>query len=273
MLNFICTTCNKSFKTNSGLWKHNNNKHIKNYQKNIELNNDESIELKNNENIELIDNEKIIFACKYCYKQLSNRISKWRHENNTCKLNLNLKEKKNQLITNNITNNNIINNITNNITINYFAAPGKENIFKLNENEINEILCEGLNSSLVLIKHLNFNKNLPENHTFCTTSLHDKYLSAVNTTTCEVEKHRKIDYYDKVLLYSIAHLKILHENILDKSTHENFGSKINKIEELMYSNDDYKKIYLEQLNALSYNKKKLIQDTWNKLIYDNLLNI
>ena len=40
------------------------------------------------------------------------------------------------------------------------------NIDELNEEEIEEIKNDGLNSLITLIKHLNFNDRLPENHTF-----------------------------------------------------------------------------------------------------------
>ena len=218
-----------------------------------------------------------IYSCKFCYKKLSNRISKWRHENKTCRLNVNLKNTKetinNTTINNNTTNNNITNNIQNiqnNIVIN-FNGLGKENVLELTQEEIEEILGDGLNSVTTLIKLLNFNKNLPENHTFCTTSLSDKYLSALNIETNEIEKHRKIDYFDKVLLYSIAHLNILNDNILDKKKKSEFIERISKVEELIYKNGDHKKIYLEQINMISYNKKNLIRDTWNRILFDKVI--
>uniref|UniRef100_A0A6C0HV01 C2H2-type domain-containing protein n=1 Tax=viral metagenome TaxID=1070528 RepID=A0A6C0HV01_9ZZZZ len=61
MSNFKCQKCNFEFNTKSGLWKHNNNKHI----------------IKN-----IIENK-----CKYCNKILSDRFSRWKHETKTCKKN------------------------------------------------------------------------------------------------------------------------------------------------------------------------------------------
>ncbi len=58
---FNCTICNIKFATNSGLWKHNKNKHTYNQ-------------------IEVVKHN-----CKYCKKTLGDRHSLWRHENKTCK--------------------------------------------------------------------------------------------------------------------------------------------------------------------------------------------
>ncbi len=56
---YKCNECKLEFKTNSGLWKHNKNYHLK------------------------VQKEKT-FNCKYCYKKLANRHSLWHHENKVC---------------------------------------------------------------------------------------------------------------------------------------------------------------------------------------------
>jgi hypothetical protein len=248
---YKCNQCNIEFKTNSGLWKHNKNKHINNILINI-------------------------YKCKYCDKELSDRHSLWRHENKTCKKNPEL-NKTEILITNqfNISDNGVVNQINNkinnNVTIN-FNAIGKEDILALNEKQKEEVLNDGLNSIITLIKHLNFNKDIPENHTFCNTNLNNKYISALNTKTNEIEKHRKVDYFDRVLFYSIAHLKKLNETIEDYVKQDDFEKKIVEIEKYIYLNPEHKKIYGEQLNLLSYNKKNMIQNTWNMILFGNIIN-
>jgi hypothetical protein len=163
---YKCIDCNVEFKTNSGLWKHNKNKHLQ------------------------IKEIIIKFNCKYCEKELSDRHCLWRHETKTCKKNPDIIAKqtnqfnisdngtliqnKNGTLIQNQTNINNINNINhNNITIN-FNAPGKENILELSEEARENILSDGLNSLVTLIKLLNFNKDLPQNHTFCNTNLNNK---------------------------------------------------------------------------------------------------
>jgi DNA-directed RNA polymerase subunit RPC12/RpoP len=261
---YKCIECSIEFKTNSGLWKHNKTKHTNI----IELNN-----------------------CKYCNKELSDRHSKWRHENKTCKKksdnksteiksvkeisgDINIKNLNKSNVSINQIENKIENQNNINVTLN-FNAIGSENVLELTEEERELILNDGLNSITTLVKYLNFNKNLPQNHTFCNTNLNNKYISALNTDTKEIEKHRKIDYFDKVLLYSIAHLKILNHNISNQIKKDSFTEKIIEIEKYLYQYDqsNIKKIYLDQINALSYNKRKYIQNTWNQLLLDDLLNI
>jgi hypothetical protein len=247
---YKCIGCNLIFKTNCGLWKHNKNKHPKKEE--------------NTNNI-----------CKYCDKELSDRKSRWRHENKTCRKNPNLVKEHNTTNINidnsndfnviqNQTNNNTTNNITNNITFN-FNSIGKEDVTELTNDEIETIISDGLNSILTVIKLLNFNENLPQNHTFCNTNLNNKYINELNIKTKEIEKKTKIDFFDKVLLCSLAHLKKLNEKIDDCIKQDDFMKKINQIETYIYK-PDHRKLYINELNALCYNNKKHVQNTWNKIL-------
>jgi hypothetical protein len=251
---YKCSECNLEYNSYFSMWRHKKNKHL--------INNN----IKNN--IEISNN-----ICKYCEKELSDRKSRWRHENKTCKKNHELNiNKQETIITNQFNmqhNSGTINN--NNITIN-LNAPGKENVLELTDEEKEIILNDGLNSITTLIKYLNFNSNLPQNHTFCNTNLNNKYISALNIDTKEIEKHRKVDYFDKVLLYSMAHLKVLNNNISNKTKKKMFNAKIADIETYLYGKPEYKKIYVEQLNAISYNKRKNIQNTWNRILFNDILN-
>ncbi len=51
-----------------------------------------------------------------------------------------------------------------------------------------------------------------------------------------------------------------------------FNAKIADIETYLYGKPEYKKIYVEQLNAISYNKRKNIQNTWNRILFNDILN-
>ena len=275
---YICDNCDKKYSSYMGLWKHKKNIH-KTQEENINeknINNEKMNDEIINNDTNIIDIKKNI--CKYCTKGFSDRTSRWRHETKYCKLNKIANNVNINNTTNNTTNNNsnnTINNTTNNtvninntnhITIVNFTQPGCEDISKLSQDQIKLIINEGLNSIIRMIEFINFNKELPENHTFCTTALNNKYLSALDSTTHSVEKHRKIDYFDKVLLYSIAHMKNLTKSIVNKKTKKQFNETILSIENNIITNKDYKKIYIDQLNALSYNKKDIVQNTWDTLI-------
>jgi hypothetical protein len=75
-MEFKCNSCNVSYKSNSGLWKHN----LKYHNKNNDVQNKENN--KTNQETEELKQKK--YFCRKCNKSLSNRNSRWRHEK-TCK--------------------------------------------------------------------------------------------------------------------------------------------------------------------------------------------
>ncbi len=260
---YICLICEKEYNSYMGLWKHKKIKH--------------------NENEEIVKKEINNKTCKYCNKEFTDRSNKWRHEKTICKLksetlnnsiinsNNTNSNNTNNLTANNNSNSNIVqNNIQNqtiNITINQL---GHEDIGILSQDDIEEIINNGINCSIKLIELINFNKDHPQNHSFCTTSLNDKYTSVLNTETNEIEKKRKIDVFDKVLMYSLNHIDMLKDKITDKKKKKLFADKIEELTQKIYGKDKgHKKIFLEQLNALSYNNRKMINKTWD----DYLKNI
>jgi len=252
MSNLKCVICDLNFKTRAGLWKHNNNKH------NIEIEN------KN--------------QCRYCNKELSDRFSRWKHETRTCKKNTNIiKNITNNNTTNNITNNNITNNnIQNNINIQNntfnitFNALGHEDVSILTQEQIEEVINKGLGNIIKLVEFLNFSENHPQNHTYCTTNLNNKYLSALNTETNEIEKKNKDDIFDNVIRYALNHCDMLKEYITDKKKKSIFADRIEDLEKKFPFDRKCKKYY-HALNTLTYNKRKMIQKTWKDNL--NLLDI
>lgn len=264
---YNCDSCDKIYSSYMGLWKHKKSIHKK-----IEVINDEQEQ----------KDEMRKHICKYCTKEFGDRTARWRHEKKYCKLNspeitvnnttINNTTINNNTNSNNTNSNNMINSnnttINSGITIINFTQPGCEDISKLTQDQMKLIVNEGLNSIIRMIEFINFNKELPENHTFCTTALNNKFLSAIDNKTNNIEKHRKIDYFDKVLLYSIAHMKNLTKFIVNKKIKKQFNETILDIEKNIITNKEYKKIYIDQLNALSYNKKDIVQNTWDTIISD-----
>ena len=256
---YTCLECKKEYNSYMGLWKHKKTKHS---ESNIETDQESDIIITNS-------------TCRYCKKIFYNSKNRWRHEKYNCKLNLQLYlqiEKTNNIqnntttniqTQNNIQNNNSVTNIQNN-TINItFNKLGNEDISVLTQDEIEEIINNGLDSAIKLIEFINFNNDHPQNHTFCTTSLNNKYASVLNTEKNIIEKHRKVDIYDKVLFYSLNHIDMLKDNITNKKKKKEFELKIKDLEGKIYGDVKYKKIFVEQLNALSYNKRSLINNTWD----------
>jgi hypothetical protein len=276
---FRCEKCNKSYKDKSGLWYHNNKYHQ------INISSENTLDTQPNIVNTKLESTNII--CKYCNIELSNRQSRWRHEQK-CKnkdlqnsqLITKLKDEiKNELKneikqhtltknTNNTNNGNIINQ---KIVIN---KTGTENIDSLTYNEVSVIFDNEITSVIKLIEHLNFNERKPENHSFCSTALESPYLSFYNTETNTINKERKKYFYEDIICKHIAN----HEILYSKFKHKFNSTKRKQIEENIYNlkqirdnsyNNKIMHEIIRKLNLVSYNNRELIQDTWNGKTYEN----
>lgn len=245
---YSCDKCNLEYKTLCGLKKHIKNKHEK----------------KNVSNKE--------FKCAFCDSSFGYRQSKWLHEQK-CKLineiplaeqvkNLTaeVKELKAKPHTN-ITNNNTTNNIQ------YVIKPlGSESIEHLSTEKQREIMQKGLNSLTYLIRVNNFNKDKPENHSYCVTALNDKHASVINPDTNTIEKAEKNELFDKVLVSNLSNLEKIATNknftILEKQA---YTEKIQTLKDLLFKNRKSMKKYYSELNILSYNNKDIVLETWASL--------
>ena len=258
-MEYKCVICNKTYSSYQSHWIHNKKYHAN----------------------ELTITDKK-YECNSCNKIFNSRQSKYQHQQKCCnntitdeikqlKAQIKELEKLNQpkLISN--CNNNNSNNTTkttnngiiNNITINQL---GDESISKLTKNDIKTLAKLNLNAFAMIIELLNFNKNIPENHNFCTTSLEGNYVNYYNKKNNRIEKMNKNDYIDKVLVNSIKKIEDLtlrlefnmDENNLSPKYLEKFMKTVEKKEEIL----NYRKSYHKNINEISYNNKEMVLDTW-----------
>jgi hypothetical protein len=124
-----------------------------------------------------------------------------------------------------------------------------------------------LNCIVGLVEVLNFNEKYPENHTFCTTALNDKYISTMNSETLIIEKQRKKDFFDKILVEGIKKMKLLYDKLKSKKTTKaiEYKNNIDKLIEFVIVNNKGKKAYVELMNTLTFNKRHITQSTWFQL--------
>lgn len=265
---YKCSECTKEYESYIGMWRHKKEKH-----KNAPI----------IQPIQITDENKFKI-CKYCNKEFSNANHRWRHEKQNCKKNpakINpntnttastqpIQQTINNTVNNNIQAQNIIqtqNNTQNNVFNISFNKLGNEDLNILTQEEIEEIIDNGLNSIIKLIEFINFNKAHPQNHTFCTTNLNNNFASILNTDTNEIETKPKVDIYDKVLYYALRHIKELRHKIIDKKKRKTFKDKITEIEQNIFGGEaKYKKIVIDQLKSLSYTKRNMVEKTWDKYI-------
>ena len=264
---FKCESCDKIYKTKNGLWKHN----VKYHEMSLE-------------------DKKKEYCCEICGKIYQNKFSKYKHKvkcdkenneknqveklrsefnNQISQLKTELEEVKNKPSTiKNIKHiNNGIVNINKGPVYNYITKPGDENINILTEKEIEYIMDQEMNCIIGLVEMLNFNEKYPENHSFCTTALNDKYISAINTETLMIEKFRKTDFYDKILNNGLSNMKLLYNKLGSKRTvkAKRYKETIDKLTEFLVVNNKGKKTYVELINSLTFNKRHIAQSTWFQL--------
>jgi hypothetical protein len=257
-MEFKCAQCKKDYSSYQSLWNHNKKFHTINTSI---LPQTPSMTPQNTSNM------VVIYKCNKCSKILSRIDNLHRHEkkckekDNTNNEIIELKEEINKLkteITKKANKKTINNNhgniqnghIINNITINKI---GNENLSLLNDNEITMIFNKELEGITTFIELLNFNERLPENHSYCTTSLESKFLSVYNSETNKIEKDRK-KYVHLSEGKTEPRLDFLKENLtyfFDKL----LGTTVDRIQILYNSNK----------TKFSKIKQKLIEDNIKKL--------
>jgi len=250
---FKCTECFFTYKTQGGLIKHQQKKHPK------------------------IQNKSL--CCSYCNAEFAHRQSKWRHEQK-CKISNEFTiEEKFQKLTNEINElkkqkavgkpQNITNNITNNNTnnIQYVINPiGKETIEHLTIDKQREIMQKGLNSLTYLIESINFNENVPENHSYCVTALNDKHASVINPNTNSIVKTDKNTLFDRIMITNLTKLESMAKNPGFKPSEKiEYNNKINALKDQLIMNKKSQKKYYQEVNLISFNNKDLVMDTWASL--------
>lgn len=127
---------------------------------------------------------------------------------------------------------------------------------------------------LTFIEFANFNERLPNNHSFCSTSLESKYLLKYNADDKTIQKDRKKYYFDQVINKAIDNLEFLYnkfKTIFKPGQQKEIEEKIINIKNIKsYDlNSKFIKELINQLNLLSYNKKDMVMNTWNQLYYDS----
>ena len=177
---YFCKICNKEYQSYMGWWKHHKKFH-------------EEIQTVNRTN-----------NCRYCNKELASKQSRWQHEQICKEGKLPLEEQVKELTkivkkleknTNtNITNNTTNNNTTNNIQY-VINSPTASSIGHLTLEKQRDILDKELNALVYLIEVTNFNKLVPENHSYCVTAINDKHASVIDEKTNKIIKTNKLDLF------------------------------------------------------------------------------
>jgi hypothetical protein len=232
------------------------------------------------------------FKCKLCGKGFTTNNSMYRHMKHNCKVkkqeekekveiyrqllelkdeNSKLKEKvklmkkenDNVNITNNINMTNINNGIIANITL---VGYGKEDISKLDKDDMLKVLRNGYYSTIKLTEALHFNPKFPEYHNIYISNIKDKYAMMYDgtnwTLTMKDDLVNKI-YNDK---------KDYIEENLDEFLQSLTLSRKKALERWLETNDEDHKIkeIKNQIRLLLYNQRKIPITTQNLVKNDSI---
>jgi hypothetical protein len=236
--------------------------------------------------------KKCDYNCKYCNKQFTTSNSMYRHTKHSCKIK-NEEEKEKDMIygqlmelqkkydilehklntqsrvkcskkiykTINVekvdTIDNSINKTINNNTINntlVLVGCGKEDISKIDKNDLIKALKEGYYSTVKLTEAINFNPKYPEYHNVYIPDMKSKYGMKYNGESWElIDKEELIDMvYNKKRDY-------IEENIED-FVNALSQSRIDALNRWLDTDDNDKKIKLvkNKMKLLLYNKKDIV---------------
>ena len=276
-MEYKCILCNKDYSSYQSLWIHN-----KKYHKTKTKDNNTNTQSENKK----VKSEKK-FTCRFCNHMFTRKNNMVVHIKEKCKLADKDKYEKEEL-KNKVTeltkvvhqlqaktnSNKVVNKITcgtfisgnlnNNLVIN---SIGFEDLAKLEQKEVISIFNKELEGIITYVELLNFNERIPENHSFCTTSLDSQYLSTYNHQTKMIDAERKKYFFQKLLSTSVEKIEILYtknkkifNTMKQKQIEENI-SNLKVIKDRSF-NDPIIREIIKKFNMLSYNRKNIIQKTW-----------
>ncbi len=244
------------------------------------------------------DTHKSYNACEYCGKFFTRKNNMNYHIKNKCKekdiktlqnsnnklesmvleIKNDIKQLKNYKPTTKIinkVNGNIINgNNTETGPKMIIYKTGTESMDQITYGEVSTIFDNEISSVIKLIELVNFSENKPENHSFCSTALESPYLSFYNTDTNTINKERKTHFFEEVICKSIQNHEILYGkfknkfNLIKRKQIEENISNLKAIKDNSFNSKIMSEL-IRKLNLLSYNKRELIQDTWDGKTYEN----
>lgn len=196
-------------------------------------------------------------------EQMEAQIKNLSKVNNTKVKNSNVN---NGSVNNGIVNNSVVNNnqINNNQTINIVGF-GKEDMTKLNKNEVFRCLRSGFCYPSEMTIYVNFNKDFPENHNIQLNNVRDngiKYYDGEDWNTIQYD-----EFYDNIVERQMTYVSEIKENkdIVYEKLPPAAKVVLDKIEDLeTLDPDKYKKIKQKLRNKI-IDKRSVVAPTQKML--------
>jgi DNA-directed RNA polymerase subunit RPC12/RpoP len=250
-ISYKCLLCNKIFNNRSNLWRH------KKLHPNYNVEADKLISAERQNTAIFIKLDELIKKTEEQQEIITGLTGKKKIINKVTNDNSNNRDNnyQNSGDVNNPINNGTVNTLEkcpinngtvntlekcpiNNGTINnYIVQFGKEDTSKLNQNEVNNILCSGRKNPLLMaIEYLHFNKRLPEQQNIRCTNIHSKYIDIYDGKDWIKELSSKI--VDELYLKRSSDIEQLY-NSCDGNVKSRITSAVKRVIETFNVYDEY----------------------------------
>ena len=241
---YKCKYCPSTFAHRSGMYRHMNNHCTQNKQVNDE----------NEDDVDSIDSDVDKKELLRMFKDMQQAIPKLQAEI------MELKNKNKQLESKSMVNNGTINNIgqinDNSVTNYVLVGYGKEDMDRVDKNDLLKGMRSGFNSTLNLIDAVHFNPKYPEFHNVYISSMKNKYAMMYDGNDWTLVM--KNDLIDKLYDDKRNYIEENLEDFIDSLT----KSQINALDRWMNSGDDHPYIrkVKNDIKLMLYNKRKMITE-------------
>jgi hypothetical protein len=109
---------------------------------------------------------------------------------------------------------------------------------------------------------------LKENHSFCVSNLNGEYAKIFDSENNENIKMKKY-LFDEIFTLMINKIKLLYskykKKLFEVPKQKEIQEKIKALESMQNERLPTYKSYLKLINVLAYNKKDIVNDTWEKI--------
>jgi hypothetical protein len=150
-------------------------------------------------------------------------------------------------------------NVTKNTINNFLIGYGKEDLSKINRDEMVDGVKDGFYSTVSLLDTIHFNPEYPEYHNVYISSMKNKYAMMYDGTNWTLVM--KADLINKLYMDKRNYIEENLDDFLDSLT----NSQKNALDRWMNTDEDHKKIkeIKNKIKLLLYNKRNIVLNSLN----------
>ena len=240
---YRCENCNKTFMHKNSMYRH-----MKNYCTSASTDNDNK-----SDDTDDLDKKELFKK----FSEMEERMRKLENENKTLKSEKSNSLNKGTIVNGNVHNGNIHNGDINtmNLTINIVPF-GKEDLSRINKNDLLKVFRSGFNSALQLTETTHFNPKYPEYHNVYISNMKNKYAMTYDGSDWALVM--KDELIDKMYTKKRDYIEDNMEDFINSL----MPSQINALHRWLAVEDDhhYVQKVKNDMKLMLYNKRKMALD-------------